>query len=145
MQRKYFIVGILLLALLSPTISSLKAADYSSSNFILRDPVITVGGGRSISTSFEYFSSMGQTITGESTSSTFITKSGFLYFPLITVCGNNIKETGEQCDGTDLGGTSCTGLGYLGGTLGCSATCQRQVNSCIATAPQASTTPTISF
>lgn len=63
----------------------------------------------------------------------------------ITVCGNSIKETGEQCDGTDLGGTSCTSLGYYGGTLGCSAACQRQTNSCIFTAPQVSATPTINY
>lgn len=63
----------------------------------------------------------------------------------ITVCGNNIKETGEQCDGTDLGGTSCTSLGYYGGTLGCSAACERRTNYCISTAPQVSATPTIDF
>jgi len=61
----------------------------------------------------------------------------------ITVCGNSIKESGEECDGYDLGGTSCTNLGYSGGTLGCSAACERQTSSCISTTPQASTTPTI--
>jgi len=39
------------------------------------------------------------------------------------VCGNNDAETGEVCDGTDLNGQTCQGLGYDGGTLSCSADC----------------------
>jgi hypothetical protein len=50
--------------------------------------------------------------------------------PLYTVCGNNIKETGEQCDGTDLGGQTCVGLGYAGGTLSCKADCTFNTSSC---------------
>ncbi len=80
-KRKYFIIGILLLVFLYPNFSFLRADDYSSSNFILRDPVITIEGGRSTSTNFEYFSSSGQTITGENTSTNFIHRAGFLYFP----------------------------------------------------------------
>ena len=34
-------------------------------------------------------------------------------------CGNNVREGAEQCDGTDLAGQTCVGLGYAGGTLGC--------------------------
>lgn len=143
-DTKFFIIAILFLALLLPNFPFLSAADYSSAHFILRDPVITVEGGMATSTSFEYFSSSGQTISGESTSTSFIHKAGFLYFPSAAVCGNNVKETGEQCDGTDLSGASCTTSGYFAGTLGCSASCERTVNSCIATAPQASTTVPVS-
>ena len=71
---------ILLFTSLFLSISLLEAEDYSSGSFILRDPVITVEGGRSTSTSFEYFSSSGQAITGENTSSNFIHRAGFLYF-----------------------------------------------------------------
>jgi hypothetical protein len=40
------------------------------------------------------------------------------------VCGNNIKEEGEICDGTDLGGATCGTLAPgLIGTLACSADC----------------------
>lgn len=60
---------------------SIYAEDYTSSNFILRDPVITIAGGRSTSSSFEFFSSTGQTAPGESTSSGFTYRAGFLYFP----------------------------------------------------------------
>lgn len=48
----------------------------------------------------------------------------------ITVCGNNIKETGEQCDGSDLGGATCQSLGYPGGTLSCRADCTFNTSGC---------------
>jgi hypothetical protein len=47
------------------------------------------------------------------------------------VCGNGIVESGEQCDGADLGGQTCEGLGYtLGGTLTCNAGCGFNVSGC---------------
>ncbi len=51
-------------------------------------------------------------------------------------CGNNIKEIGEVCDGTDLDGETCQSLGYEGGgTLACRADCKGfDVNGCISTA-----------
>lgn len=61
-----------------------QAQDYTSSNFILRDPVITIEGGRATFTSFEYFSSTGQLNTAESTSTSFIEQPGFLYFTVAT-------------------------------------------------------------
>jgi len=36
-------------------------------------------------------------------------------------CGNGIIESGEQCDGGDLGGASCSSLGYDTGSLACHA------------------------
>jgi hypothetical protein len=40
------------------------------------------------------------------------------------ICGNNIKESGEICDGTDLGDATCDSLatGNIG-TLSCAADC----------------------
>jgi len=40
-----------------------------------------------------------------------------------SICGNNITEDGEDCDGTDLAGESCISLGFYGGTLSCQANC----------------------
>jgi hypothetical protein len=42
----------------------------------------------------------------------------------VPVCGNNVKEAGEICDGTDLDGATCSSLepGSIG-TLACSADC----------------------
>jgi peptidoglycan hydrolase-like protein with peptidoglycan-binding domain len=48
----------------------------------------------------------------------------------ITICGNNIKETGEQCDNADLGGASCASLGYTGGTLSCTPACDFNTSAC---------------
>lgn len=37
----------------------------------------------------------------------------------ISECGNGIIENGEQCDGTELGGTTCAELGFTDGVLTC--------------------------
>lgn len=48
----------------------------------------------------------------------------------VIFCGNNIKETGESCDGTDLDSKSCSNLGFTGGSLSCSSSCSFVTNSC---------------
>ncbi len=48
-----------------------------------------------------------------------------------SACGNGIAEWDEQCDGVDLNGQTCVGLGYTGGTLSCSASCTFYVADCI--------------
>jgi hypothetical protein len=45
-------------------------------------------------------------------------------------CGNGIVEPGEQCDGTNLSGGTCTGLGYAYGTLACSSDCRYDASEC---------------
>jgi parallel beta-helix repeat protein len=48
------------------------------------------------------------------------------------VCGDGTRTGSEQCDLTDLGGTSCKSLGYaLGGTLACSAGCTYDTAGCV--------------
>jgi len=49
---------------------------------------------------------------------------------ILALCGNNIKETGEECDGTDLAGQSCTSKGYTGGTLSCNSSCNFVTSAC---------------
>jgi subtilisin family serine protease len=46
------------------------------------------------------------------------------------VCGNGIRESGEACDGSQLGGQTCTGLGFGGGTLSCTASCAYNTSAC---------------
>ncbi len=48
----------------------------------------------------------------------------------ISVCGNNIIEADEECDGTDLGGETCKSLGYAGGTLSCQTDCTFKTTAC---------------
>ena len=45
-------------------------------------------------------------------------------------CGNGVRETGEDCDGADLGGATCESLGFDGGTLGCGAGCGFDTSQC---------------
>jgi hypothetical protein len=36
-------------------------------------------------------------------------------------CGDNVADTDEDCDGSDLAGATCNSLGHAGGTLVCNA------------------------
>jgi hypothetical protein len=56
----------------------------------------------------------------------------------ISVCGNEVIEGGEDCEGADLGGQTCLDLGYAGGTLACDIACTFDTSGCLAF-------PTITF
>jgi len=45
-------------------------------------------------------------------------------------CGDGAINGAEQCDGTQLGGATCTGLGFDAGTLACGRTCVYDTSSC---------------
>lgn len=47
-------------------------------------------------------------------------------------CGNGLRETGEPCDGADLGGFTCESLGYASGTLSCMPSCLLDFSQCVA-------------
>jgi alpha-tubulin suppressor-like RCC1 family protein len=46
-------------------------------------------------------------------------------------CGNGVIQEGEQCDGQNLDGQTCSSLGYHGGNLLCTAGCQLDTADCI--------------
>ena len=46
-------------------------------------------------------------------------------------CGNGVIEAGEECDGIDLGGQTCQGLGFSSGVLNCGADCLFDTSGCI--------------
>ena len=48
----------------------------------------------------------------------------------IGICGNNIVEGSEQCDGTDLNNKTCQDLGYSDGTLSCDNACDLVTTLC---------------
>ncbi len=47
-------------------------------------------------------------------------------------CGDGIVQTteGEECDGPELGDTTCESLGYYAGTLSCASNCAFDLESC---------------
>jgi hypothetical protein len=49
-------------------------------------------------------------------------------------CGNGAVDTGEDCDGQNLDGATCTtiGQGFVGGSLSCAADCTFDVTACTA-------------
>lgn len=51
-----------------------------------------------------------------------------------STCSNGLINSGEQCDGSDLGGKSCTDLGFTGGTLSCNVSCGFNSSGCTSNA-----------
>ena len=49
------------------------------------------------------------------------------------VCGDGSAAGLEECDGSDLGGQSCTSLGYADGALACDAGCKLDESACTMT------------
>ena len=49
------------------------------------------------------------------------------------VCGNDVIENQEICDGVDLGGETCVslGMGFTGGVLACNSGCMFNTTGCI--------------
>lgn len=45
-------------------------------------------------------------------------------------CGDGVRQDGELCDGSDLQSATCSLLGYTGGSLTCSSSCQFNISSC---------------
>ncbi len=77
---KKILIYLLVLSFSGLNVTQVFATDFSSTNFISRDPVITDFGGNASSTNFQQINAGGQSVTGESTSSGYILRSGFLYY-----------------------------------------------------------------
>lgn len=50
-------------------------------------------------------------------------------------CGDGEQYAGEDCDGADLNGQTCTSVGFASGTLACDANCVFDTSACVAAAP----------
>jgi hypothetical protein len=57
-----------------------RATDYSSSHFIVKDPVVEFGSGFGTSSGFQLWGALGQPGIGFTTTTAFGLKSGFFYF-----------------------------------------------------------------
>jgi hypothetical protein len=53
-------------------------------------------------------------------------------------CGDSIIQSGEQCDGPNLGGASCSYIGFSSGVLSCSSVCTLVTTACVLTPPNTS-------
>jgi len=126
-MSKFVTVVFLLFFLVYPA----GATDYTSTSFIIRDPVISVGGARATSSSYELFTSTGQTVIGETSSSNFTYRSGFLYFtdpvadtpastptPTPTIIGGGGPIPGFRFVPLVVPRTDCTGAGDLNSDCG---------------------------
>ncbi|MBZ9577879.1 hypothetical protein KJA13_02475 [Patescibacteria group bacterium] len=63
-----------------------------------------------------------------------------LHIEITAVCGDGEREGNEECDGDDLGGQTCQGLGYESGNLSCYPAggpdeCTFNTSNCTTTAP----------
>lgn len=61
------------------------AVDLTSTNFIVRDPIIGTGGDYGTSSSFKLYSAGNTLLSGVGSSATYIGHYGFLYYPFITL------------------------------------------------------------
>lgn len=64
----------------------------------------------------------------------------------ISICGNDLIEGGEDCEGTNLNGKTCQSLGLGLGTLTCDIACTFDTYECLlipTLAPTPTPTPTI--
>lgn len=48
----------------------------------------------------------------------------------VSVCGNGNKDTGEECDNSDLSNQTCVSKGYKSGTLSCKIDCSFNTANC---------------
>lgn len=68
---------------------------------------------------------------GDTTSTTSTTTSTTSGTGGASLCGNGVRDPGEQCDGTDFGGKSCQSLGLGSGQLTCNTFCAIVATSCV--------------
>src|SRR3989338_8663745 len=52
----------------------------------------------------------------------------------ITVCGDGVIASGEQCDSGNLGGATCASRGFYAGALSCNSSCEFNVSACTSAA-----------
>lgn len=50
--------------------------------------------------------------------------------PFCSTCGNGVKEGFEQCDGSDVGSSTCQTFGYNTGSLSCASNCNLVITGC---------------
>ena len=77
-----------------------QAEIFSGNNFISKHPVTNSFGGQSSSTNFQQLNSGGEVAIGESTSTNFIIRSGFLYFDSFSPRSKNWRWFSDESNET---------------------------------------------
>lgn len=90
--------------------SNAYSADLTSTNFIVKDPLVGTGGGYGNSTNFEAFGSGDMTMLGSGSSTNFEGRYGFLWYPYVTQGVFTAVVNGAQADLS--WGASTAGLGW---------------------------------
>ncbi len=49
----------------------------------------------------------------------------------VGICGNNLIEGSEDCEGVDLGGATCRNIGFESGDLSCDISCRFDISMCV--------------
>lgn len=86
------------------------ASDMTSTNFIIRDPLVGTGGSYGTSTNFAAFGSGDMTNIGRGTSASFEGRYGFLWYPYVIQGAFDAVANGANADLT--WGASTAGLGW---------------------------------
>lgn len=107
--KKFLSLFLILFFITSPVI----AEDLSSTNFIIRDPIVGTGGNYGSSTNFDLFSSGHTSFSGTGSSTNFIGRYGFLYFPFANIGTLTAVQNGIDADLSWPASTS--GLGWTVG------------------------------
>ena len=101
---------LLIIIIIIFTFNHVYAVDMTSSNFIIRDPLVGTGGSFGTSASFKAYGSGDITNIGRATSASYETRYGFLWYPYIT---KGILTVVPNVSQADLSWTnSGAGLGW---------------------------------
>ncbi len=109
MKTRLFNIFFMLCIVCAATLR-VHAIDLTSTNFIIKGPVIGTGSGFGSSTSFDFLSSMHTNFSGTGSSATFIGRYGFLYFPYLEEDFFTAVANGDDADLT--WGPTTAGLGW---------------------------------
>ncbi|MBP9715202.1 MAG: hypothetical protein KBD52_01810 [Candidatus Pacebacteria bacterium] len=104
------IVSVFLIIFTFILVPILRADDLTSTNFIIYDPVIGTGGGYGTSTNFQLNSSTDELLNGTNSSTNFIGRYGFLYYPFVEA--GVLTATAVSSDINLSWGASVAGQGW---------------------------------
>jgi len=95
---------------------SVSAIDLTSTNFIIRNPIVGTGGGYGTSTGFKLISAGNITLSGVSSSASFQTRYGFLYYSdevVETITFDLDTTAADTCSTTESAAAYTVALGTI--------------------------------